>query len=232
MRTMRSFLRALLPLLVLLLASACGDEQSPPTGQAQSPSTTAGDTKNAASEPAESPDAPKQPAVTTSKPNAADTKSANASEEGGMAPTPASVLRPTDLKDKPFIDAKTLKQLPPKASVIIVERNGGWLRVISDGQRGWVRLLHVSSQPPGEGNVSARELAAVSGMATGRTGTGNIVTTTGIRGLSEEQLRNAEPDPAEVERLERYGVGKDQAAEYARKHGLERRQVAHLPDPQ
>lgn len=148
-----------------------------------------------------------------------------------MAPTPATVLRDTALKDKPSIDAKTIKPLPANTPVTIVDRDGGWLRVVSDGQQGWVRLLHVSSQPPGTRGATAQELESAARIATGRAGTGNIVNTTGIRGLSEEQLHEAEPNPAELQRLESHGAGKEQATEYARTHQLERRSIAHLREP-
>lgn len=159
---------------------------------------------------------------------AAPAKSTQATK---MAPTPATITRDTELKDKPFVDAKTLKRLPARTSVAIVDRNGGWLRVTSGGQTGWVRLLHVSSQPVSGSSTSKQDLEAAAKIATGRAGSGNIVSTTGIRGLNEEQLREAKPSPEELKRLESYGVSKDQAAAYARANKLQRRQIAHLPEP-
>ncbi len=154
-----------------------------------------------------------------------------AESQPSMAPAPATVLRDTELKDKPFLDAKTLRRLPAQTRVIIVDRSGGWLRVTRDGETGWVRLLHVSSQPVGARGSTAQELEAVAKMATGRAGSGNIVATTGIRGLSEEQLRQAQPNPAELQRLESYGVDEEQAAAYARRHRLARREVAEPAPP-
>ena len=221
---MNSFLFLLLLVTTIGLA-ACGEDEkaAAPAGNAQSaPSvvekggTAATATPDRATKLRE-----KQPAtapVTASGPAGAT-----------MAPTPASVLRETELKDKPFLDAKTLKRLPAKAAVVIVERSGGWLKVTSDGQQGWVRLLHVSSQPAG--SSTARELESVAKIATGRGGSGNIVSTTGIRGLNEEQLRKAQADPEALRRLESYAVDRDRASEYARTHDLERRQLAYLPEP-
>ena len=209
-------------LLVLLALSlfGCGDdaERAARPADSTAPPTGAAPGKGADVQ------TPSKPAVTTQK---APAPAAAAK----MAPTPATVVRATELKEKPSVEAKTIKPLPVKTAVTIVDRDGGWYRVAADGEQGWVRLLHVSSQPSGAGGSTREELESAAKIATGRAGTGNIVNTTGIRGLSEEQLRSAEPNPAELQRLENYGVGKEQATAYARAHGLERRQVAHLPEP-
>jgi hypothetical protein len=156
-------------------------------------------------------------------------KTADASAK--MAPTPATVIKDTELKEKPFVDAKTIKRLPARTQVAIVDRSGGWVKVTSAGQQGWVRLLHVSSQPASAGGSSAKELEAAAKIATGRAGSGNIVSTTGIRGLNEEQLSKAQPNPAELKRLEGYAASKEQATAYARAQKLERRQIPYLAAP-
>lgn len=204
--------------LLTLAAGGCGEEQTP-APSAPPPSAAEGkrDASTTASESSRTAPAPKRP---------------EQEAEGGarMAPTPATVLRETELKDKPSVDAKTLRRLPAQTRLTLIERSGGWFKVERDGAQGWVRLLHVSSQPAGSGSA-ARELESVAKMATGRAGSGNIVNTTGIRGLSEEQLRQSQPNPAELQRFESYGVDKEQAAAYARQHKLETRQVAELPAP-
>lgn len=148
-----------------------------------------------------------------------------------MAPVPGTVTRDTELKAEPFLDAATVATLPARSAVTIVGRRGGWLRVESGKARGWVRLLHVSSQVPSGGSTTARELETAARVATGRAGTGNIVVTTGIRGLSEEQLREAQPNPEQVDSLERLAIDAPQASAYAAAHRLERRQIPYLPNP-
>lgn len=216
MRIMKSFATIGAAVVLVLLAAACDKEAARPASSS-----------NPAPIPAQTP--------VTSGDGVAEAATSTATKTAGssakMAPTPAVVVRDTDLKDKPFVDAKTLKRLPARTAVAIVDRNGGWLKVTSGGQQGWVRLLHVSSQPPGGDSASTRELESAVKMATGRAGSGNIVSTTGIRGLSEEQLSKAQPNPAEEQRLESYGVTKEQAAAYARGQKLERRQIAYLPAP-
>lgn len=148
-----------------------------------------------------------------------------------MAPTPGTATLNTELKARPSIDAQTLTMLPAESAVTIIDRQGGWLQVVSGDTRGWVRLLHVSSQPPGSRGPTRQELEAAARVATGRAGTGNVVVTTGIRGLTEEQLRLAQANPEELERLDGYGVETAQAKAYAAAHQLERRQIPYPPDP-
>lgn len=200
-------------LLLALAAAGCGSDDREPEQRSQAPATAP---------PAAAANEPRAAAPAAAKPAGAVAK---------MAPTPATVIRDTELKEKPFVDAKTLKRLPARSPVTIVDRNGGWLKVTVGGEQGWVRLLHVSSQPSAGSADAARELEAAAKIATGRAGSGNIVSTTGIRGLSEEQLRAAKPNPEELQRLERYGATPEQAAAYAGAHKLERRQIPYLPEP-
>jgi uncharacterized protein YgiM (DUF1202 family) len=195
-------------LLVALFAAACHDDAAKKSGV---PSSTVEPTPAAG--------------------GMATAEAATPATSSKLAPTPATVVRDTELKDKPYADAKTLKRLPARTAVTIVDRQGGWLRVQAGGQQGWVRLLHVSSQSAGGSKSGADELKSAANVATGRAGAGNIVSTTGIRGLNEEQLSKAQPNPAELQRLESYGASKEQAAAYARSHKLDRRQVAYVAEP-
>jgi len=219
--TVMTFLRTSLCVVAAALV-ACSDEQPPrpPTPRTEAPAT-APDTRSGA-----------PPDTARAAPSADDRGAAPSSaREPALAPATGTVLRETELKREPSLNAPTLARLPAGARVVAADREGGWLRVVSDGREGWVRLLHVSLQPPGAGAASAQELEAVAKLATGRAGTGNIVSTTGIRGLREEQLRAAAPNETEVARLESYAATAEAANVHARKHGLERRDVAEMPAP-
>lgn len=194
--------------LVLLSAAitACSDNQASPTAKPITP-------------PDPAPIAVAAAAPTTVAPS----KAAPAPTK--LAPTPATVVRATELKDKPITDARTLKKLAARTAVTVIQRQGGWLQVNAQGQQGWVRLLHVSTQPSNAGGGTAKDIEAAKRLATGRAGGGNIVATSGIRGLNEEQLRLAAPDPAALAKLDGYAATDAQAADYARAHGLTPRRV-------
>ena len=48
-----------------------------------------------------------------------------------------------------------------------------------------------------------------------RTGTSGTQVTTGVRGLDEEQISNAQPNPAELAKLEKFATDRDAAAGFA-----------------
>jgi hypothetical protein len=149
-----------------------------------------------------------------------------------MAPMPGILTRQTELKAEPKPAARTLSALAANTPVTITMRQGGWLQVTSGDARGWVRLLHVSSQPTARTSGAREELEAAARVATGRAGKGNVAVTTGIRGLDEKQLREAKPDTEELERMESLGAQPADAQAHAERHGLERRQVPYPPPPQ
>jgi hypothetical protein len=140
-----------------------------------------------------------------------------------------STIKDTPLRDKPFVDAKTLTNLPARTNVEIIERKGGWTRVKAAGKTGWVRMLDVRvGQAQAAGKTSTQDVTA---LATGRSGSGNIAATSGIRGLSEEELKNAKANPDELKKLDKFIVTDKDAGAYALKNKLQRQSVGYLPTP-
>lgn len=62
-------------------------------------------------------------------------------------------------------------------------------------------------------------------------GTGQIVSTAGIRGLDEEKLKAAQYDAAQIRELDSQTVNADAARSFAAQAGLRSRPIAYLPDP-
>ena len=69
------------------------------------------------------------------------------------------------------------------------------------------------------------------GLASGRAGTGKVVATTGIRGLSEEDLKAAKYNETELKKAESYGVTRAEAQKFAAEGKLTARKVEYLPAP-
>lgn len=147
------------------------------------------------------------------------------------ATTSGAILKSTELRTKPYLDAPKVTTLATGAPVSILERKGGWLRVKTGSRTGWVRMLYVRT-----GTVGAGTSASVIGkgtvqLATGRAGSGNVVATSGIRGLDEEQLAKAESNPAQLAKLKTLAASESGARAYAKRVGLKARTVAALPAP-
>jgi hypothetical protein len=141
-------------------------------------------------------------------------------------------LRAIDLKAKPFLDADTIAKLPEKAELEIILRQGAWMQVkTKDKQLGYVRLLQVrlgavaSPQDPG-GYVSVNAPPA----GTPRPTTTASVTT-GVRGFSEAELKAAQPNKAEFEKMKSFAATSSQAVAFAAATPLAARTVPYYgPD--
>jgi hypothetical protein len=140
---------------------------------------------------------------------------------------PASVVRATDLKQEPATDSATLAALPENASVEALERKGGWTRVKTSRGEGWVRMLALRYQPgtAKAGDSGAKELYNVA-----RTGSSGTQTTTGVRGLSAEQISNAQPNPGELNKLTEFAADRGTASGFAAEGSLTARSVEY-PKP-
>ena len=60
-----------------------------------------------------------------------------------------------------------------------------------------------------------------------RTGTSGTQATTGVRGLDAEQIANAQPNPAELAKLEKFAADRDAAASFAAQGKLSPTAVAY-----
>lgn len=133
------------------------------------------------------------------------------------------ILRAGDLLAQPFIDAAKSGPVTANQPVTILERRGAWASVESNGARGWVRLLNLRLEAG-----AARPGGARPGMASLRTGSSGRTATTGIKGMDEEDVRNATPDYQELELLGTLAVTADDARATAQKAALKENTVAYL----
>lgn len=131
---------------------------------------------------------------------------------------------PATLRAEPTPDGKVLKQLPANATVKVLKRQGFYVEVESGGAKGWLKASEVPSSKSAGGSLS--------NLDTGRTGKGNIVSTSAARGLSPKDVIAAKPDHQQVEELKKLGVSASAADEFAAQGGLQSRKLALLMPPQ
>ena len=141
------------------------------------------------------------------------------------AAEPASVIREVEMKQAPATDAATLATLPENTAVDALERKGGWTRVKTSAGEGWVRMLSLrlggatTAKPGASGLTQAFNVA--------RTGTSGTQATTGVRGLDADQIANAQPNPAELAKLEKFAANREAAASFATEGKLAPTSVAY-----
>lgn len=134
-------------------------------------------------------------------------------------------LKADKLLAEPFADAKQVGSVTKGDAVTILKKSGGWYQVKASGAAGWVRMLSVRRGQAAKSSA-AKDVAALS---SGRAGTGQIVSTTGVRGLGEEELKAARFDENELKKAESFGVSKSDARAFAQKVGLLARAFNYLP---
>lgn len=139
-----------------------------------------------------------------------------------------TALKTDSLRAEPYADAKTVGTFAKNDKVEILNKQGAWLKVKTAKTTGWVRLLSVK-----RGTTTA--VSSTSGalsVATGRAGTGQVVATTGVRGLSEEDLKSAKFDEAEIKKMESHTLKASQGQQFASSSGLKAIKFNYLPVPQ
>lgn len=128
-----------------------------------------------------------------------------------LAAEKGTALKNDTLRKEPYADAKTSGSFKRGENLQILKKQGAWLQVKTANTTGWVRLLSVKRGSAMAGNQTAGILAA----ASGRAGTGQVVSTTGIRGLSEQQLKAAKFNESEIKAMESYTLSANDGRNFA-----------------
>jgi hypothetical protein len=132
--------------------------------------------------------------------------------------------RSTELKDRADADARTVTTLSENTPVKVLARGGGWTRVEAGGQSGWVRVFHLRFPSTVEGASSSSGGGFLSslGSAIGgqRSNTKANLATTGVRGLSKEELQNSNPNPEQLRKMQSFRADRAAAERFAREGKL------------
>lgn len=146
----------------------------------------------------------------------------------GSASDLGVAVRSCEVMSAPFKDAQAVASLKEGDTLEILKRKGGWLQVSAKGKTGWVRMLFVRRGASGEKASAVKEASGVLGLATGRAGSGNVVAATGVRGLDEEELKEAEFNEKEFQTLKSYRTTPKDAQAFANQTGLKAQKVPFI----
>ena len=142
--------------------------------------------------------------------------------------TPGTVLRNEKLYSQPSSGSAVAASVAKGTSINILSKQGGWLRVTSGRTTGWIRLLSVRA---GEGGVGGAGVGDVLGAATTRSDPSRVVAVAGLRGLNDEDLKQAKFNAEELARLNGWQATPSQAQTFASQSGLAAVNVPGLPEP-
>ena len=141
-----------------------------------------------------------------------------------LAGEAGTAIKIDTLRAEPFADAKTSGTLNKGDSVDILSKKGAWLQVKTKKNSGWVRLLSVKRG----GASSSNAVGGAIDVASGRAGTGKVVSTTGIRGLSAEELKSAKFNEEEMKKMESYTTTAADGEKFANAGGLSKTSLAYF----
>ena len=143
---------------------------------------------------------------------------------GAAFAQPAMVRTAGPLQAAPAAAASSTGTVKAGAAVDIVARKGFWARVKSGSQSGWLKLSRLSL----DSGVPGNEIAA---LASGRTGSNNVVSASGGRGLDAADFARATPDHEAVSALARSAASEAAATQFARSGGLKPRKIDYIRAP-
>ncbi len=141
-----------------------------------------------------------------------------------LAAEAGTALKNDTLRKEPYADSKTAGSFTRGENLQILKKQGAWLQVKTKKSTGWVRLLSVKRGTSSSGNQAAGALA----VASGRAGTGQVVSTTGVRGLNEEELKAAKFNEIEINKMESYTLSPDDGRRFADAGNLKPIKFANL----
>lgn len=139
-----------------------------------------------------------------------------------------TVLRTDKIYSQPSATASVAGSAAKGASVTVLAKQGGWLRVTSGRTSGWMRLLSVRV---GAGGLGGSGLGDVVGAATTKSDPSRVVAVAGLRGLNEEDLKKASFNAEELARLDNWKMTPAQGKSFAGQAGLVAVKLPLLVEP-
>lgn len=137
---------------------------------------------------------------------------------------PVTLERESPLYAEPRLDAGQVAQLQRGTSGEVIARQGGWLNIKTAAGTGWLFSFNVRfPSQRAEGGSGGAGLGRLFGSSRP-----SVTSTIGIRGLEEEDLRQAQFNAGQMKLLDGYVASKQAAEESARAKSLAPVQLDYL----
>lgn len=153
----------------------------------------------------------------------------------GMAQAESALTsRAVDLLAEAQSDAATIATLAEHTRVEVLVRKGAWNQVkTAAGQAGWVRMMSLKVETSGStaSAPSSNPLGGLTSLLSSGRSDNSATVTTGVRGLTEEDLQNAQANPDELEKMRKFGVDKKAGQSFAQRSKLAPMTMEYLPEP-
>jgi peptidoglycan hydrolase-like protein with peptidoglycan-binding domain len=137
------------------------------------------------------------------------------------------------------LSARDMKPAPDPTTAPVAKTPAAAADEQAAGDASVTAPAEAAEEAPPAAPAEAPKDGFIQGLARGITGlfggassdhAGGSTATIGIRGLSKEGLKTAQPNPAELAKLDQYRAGAEQARAYANEKKLAARAVPYLPE--
>ena len=165
-----------------------------------------------------------------------------------VAPLQASqdgiVVRTAAVHAQASYGSTRIGQVTAGTTVSIFSRQGGWKEIFSEDNSivGWVRSYQVresTTAAPVTAESESDSRGFLAGLASfsrkassffksSKDNTSSGTATIGVRGLSEQEIKNAQADFAEFEKMKRFASSTKRAGQFAKQGGLSAIKVPHV----
>ena len=139
---------------------------------------------------------------------------------------PVTVERDSVLRSEPRTEATELSDLPNKSTGEAVTRQGAWVQIKSGTVSGWLYSFNLRFTTA----ASADSSGSVLGRVFGPRQRISVTSTIGIRGLDEEDLKQARFDGGQMQQLDGFAATREQAQAYAGEAGLNAGRIEYLTE--
>lgn len=137
---------------------------------------------------------------------------------------PVTLERDSVLRTEPRTDAAVVANLAKGATGEAVARQGAWVQIKSAATTGWLYSFNVRFGATASGDGAGSVLGRVFGPRQRV----SVTSTIGIRGLDEEDLRQARFDGGQVQQLDTFAASREQAEAHAGEAGLSAGRIEYL----
>ena len=145
------------------------------------------------------------------------------------AAAPGYATRDLELRAEPAAGAAVVGTLAKGAKFEIAGEKGAWSNVVAGGLKGWTLSFYVMpGEPPAQVSLGTR-LGEVWSLGTERRA--ETTAMIGVRGLDEEQLKSAQFNGPELQRLEALAESRAAGDAFAQRGHLMPQAVPYLPEP-
>ena len=141
---------------------------------------------------------------------------------------PVTLERDSVLRAEARTDSAVVTSLTKGATGDAVARQGAWVQIKSGTVTGWLYSFNVRFGAVNPGSSSGAGSGSALGRVFGPRQQVNVTATIGIRGLEEEDLKQAHFDEGQMRQLDGYAASREQAAAQAGKSGLSASRVEYL----